>query len=413
MSYQKRHLSRKFRKALYYIVLMSILAFVAYSVIRIFNDTSPKTAIPERTTFYDQVEARGILILDQDFIDVSDNEDVQVFHKEGERVSVSGKLFQLVRYNEEQLSAISELDKINQALGQGDGLTSVNYFTDVDLVKEALGKGDFIAAKLILDEIKTSNTELQFKNVRKEEVIVLDGDEETLKIRKEELENLLAGSEGELVRSPRSGIVSYLPTRYGKKFDLTNYQDINLEDFDYKTDESQEPAREEIRVIDNFKSVIALEIKDSKDIAKLEERTSLLVGNDKIGEIKARALELKKESDKAILFVEVSDEIHNFYLDELADYKIILNKRGAYTLPVESLIEDERGTGVYIKHKASIVKYRPVELISKKGDYIYVSVGDNNSTIENKTTGKREYTIGIFDEVFIHPEALKEDMVVR
>lgn len=412
MSYQKRHISRKFRKALYYIVLLSILGFVVYSVIRIFNDTSPKTAIPERTTFYDQVEARGILILDQDFIDINSNEDVQVFLKEGDRVRTSGKLFQLVRYNEEQLSAIAELDKINQALGQGSGLTSSDYFTEVDFVKEALGKGDLAGAKSILEEIKASNTELQFKNIRKEEVIVLEGDEETLKQRKEELENLLAGSEGELVRSPRSGIVSYLPTKYGKIYKLTNYKDIKIEDFDIKTDESQEAAKQ-IRVIDNFKAVIALEIKDNKDIDKFEERNSLLVGNDKIGEIKAKVLELKKESDKAILFVEVSDEIHDFYLDELTDYRIILNKREAYTLPIESLIEDERGTGVFIKHKASIVKYRPVELISKKGDYIYVSVGDNNSTIENKKTGKREYTIGIFDEVFIQPEALKEGMVVR
>lgn len=415
MSYEKRRSSRKIKRILYYLFLGLIVSFVIFIILRFFFDISDEAVLPRSVVYYNKVETVGFPLLEQKIYSIGGLEASEIYHKEGERVSAGSKLAFLSQYGSGDENLLFELQRINRRLAGQEGFNSESYFSEIGEMQRTIGTGHL--ANLGQRELQLSKEETSFfftDNRRKDESPERI-DEKKLLERKQEIEADLKTVQ-KAIYSEFGGIVSYFITIADESFFAKSVSEIDFSDFE-KIEQSlmkgEVQKKKGLRLIDNFSASVVLKIEDSVKISNLSLGDRIRLFHEKIGEVDAIVEKIVDRSGKALLFLKVNKELHKLYSVGFTKFTVILEKRESYQLPLQALISDERGDGVYINYKSGIVKYRPVSVLAKDEDFIYVSRGNRNGKILSDLTGEMQYTIGKFDPVYIHPNKLSEDVIAQ
>lgn len=417
MSYEERRSSRKTKRILYYIFLGLVVCFIVFVLARLAFDVSDETVLPLSILYYDKIDAVGFPLLRQKIYSVGEIESSEIYYKEGERVPAGVKLALLSQFNvgDENRVLMDELRKINRRLSGTNGFTSETYFSSVSDLQRTIQNG--LLEDLVQKELsfQKADTDSFFAADEFESSSMANLDEKALLERKKEIESLIK-TEQKAVYSEFGGIVSYFLTTADQLFSLESMEHFSYADFEeveLKFNETESQKKKGLRLIDNFSSVVVLKIDDATRISKLSPGQRVRLFHERIGEVEAVLKKKAEENGKGILFLKVNKELHKFYSVGFTNFSLILDKMDSYQLPLQALISDERGEGVYINYKSGIVKYRPVSVLAKDDDFIYVSKGNRSGKILLDSTGEMHYTIGRFDPVYIHPELLSENVIVQ
>ncbi len=392
---------RKIGELVSVIVLLLLVIYLGYLSYNVLFYTSKQTVTAVREKLTETCFAKGIIIFEQNIYPLSGN-NVKFFVKEGERVSKGTALFSSGFQPSDELTRISAL--INQA----EGKTRDYYFSTIDGLREAFLKDDYESIKTILNSVNFSDTSVYFRSVNlNENQLNLD----ELKAKKEKLEieekNI---SKEKTVISNMSGVISLKPSKLNQSLLQKYMETLTTENFESIIKSGT--SSQELRVVDNFQATLILKLKEEDFEQEIKPGRVLLLENKDVGFFQGTVKEVRKQDGKLLIFLTIVNELHRFLNLEYGDFSIVKFEKEAFKLPKESIIKNGLRIGVFIDYKGSIVRYVPVEILKENENYVYVSTGENGRITE-PITKEAVYTLAQYDEVFLHPEKLKEDEILE
>lgn len=246
-------------------------------------------------------------------------------------------------------------------------------------------------------EVKLEKIDLKIDEVRKKEAEVreiqenirkvfatkqADKDLSSFEVNSREREDGFNG--GEVVRSLNPGIVSYRYDGYENVLSPEGIQGLSgnkIEGFitaDHKDLNSLEDRELVIRgeplfkTVDNYSWLISIVIKEStlKDLVGFQNYIELSPASEE-NWYRAGIKEYEKDGAKSTLFMEMNEEIDEFWNKRTIDISIITDTKEGFGIPGKSLVEMNGDKGVYIVKKG-IVRFNPVEILFRKDGKIYV-----------------------------------------
>ena len=214
----------------------------------------------------------------------------------------------------------------------------------------------------------------------------------------------------------RSGIFSleidgyenvYIP----KDFENYTYERLQIPE---KLEEAEgDTDNRKFKIINNFNWYLAIKIDNIKNISSFEVKDSIFVKIADIDrELRGQVVAINESKDKAVIVVEFDSHLHDYYNMRFPKVEVVTHRQDAFLIPTRAIIEKDGQAGVYIKEFNGIVRFRPIEILAEEGKFTFISRGDENRYIKNKS-GEKERTISLYDEILINPQMFKEGEILN
>lgn len=242
----------------------------------------------------------------------------------------------------------------------------------------------------------------------------------------EELEGIRAQLEREIGTSNKryfashGGIVTYeldgyeelLPAREFENYDYAYITSVKPKSVEKINQQQVEQGAKLFKLIDNFKWYLAVAFTDVDIWSTFEIGNRLNFSLDG-KEIHGKLEMINVGESNGVAIVGFEQGLEGLYRNRFPDASLIYRKVRAHKLPVQTLVEKEGDKpGVYVKEINGIVKFKPVEVINRNEEYVFVNLGDTNGYLhfENEEPIK---TVTMYDEVLINPSAIKEEQILE
>ncbi|WMM26774.1 HlyD family efflux transporter periplasmic adaptor subunit [Tissierella sp. MB52-C2] len=427
MSYDKREKSRRKRKNVRIIIISFVVLYLLFRSVPSLLANGAKTILPEIGDLTTKFSAEGFLIKHETVIKSEVKGQLEMLAAEGTRLAAGSEVVS-VNSLKDTSSLKEELEQVEEsisALEKSEAETKliINEKEKVENLKESL-----------VDELQSSIIAGNFDEIYllKDQLALYDE-----KIKDVSFSNTLAGqslgnlkSKREVINeeiksnhakyySAHGGIVSYIIDGYEETYlpkELENYTYDKLNSIKSKKNEVKtevDVGQPIYKIIDNFEWYIAMKIEDLKEIKGFEVGDSVQIQmNENNYDLKGRIVSINESGKKGVMIVRFTTKLHDYYDIRFTSVDVIQSRKEGYRIPTKAIIDKDNLSGVYIKDKSGIVKFRPVKIIGQDNDYTYVDMGDNGNILlegEEKPTK----TITLFDEIFINTTSIKEGQILN
>lgn len=424
MSYEdrkrRRLIKRKIRNILFLGILFLFMARTAYGIIF----KNPKTALAEEREYVISIVADSILIKDERVYELVGHGSFNKELEEGKRIS-QGYEIAKAHIVKDISSLKDELEEIDRAIEQ---LSSKNegpqiFQADVedlqsqreeliDQLQRMIREKDYSQIEGLKEKIKATDDKLTRVSA---DDSLLNQSLDRLRARREEIVEEIKDNSLSYY-ADRSGIFSleidgyenvYIP----KDFENYTYERLQIPE---KLEEAEgDTDNRKFKIINNFNWYLAIKIDNIKNISSFEVKDSIFLKIADIDrELRGQVVAINESKDKAVIVVEFDSHLHDYYNMRFPKVEVVTHRQDAFLIPTRAIIEKDGQAGVYIKEFNGIVRFRPIEILAEEGKFTFISRGDENRYIKNKS-GEKERTISLYDEILINPQMFKEGEILN
>ncbi len=413
MSYGKRQKSRKRRQAFRIIFIIFIFLYFIIRSIPSILAKNAKTILPEKGLLIEKLNTSGVIIKHETLINATINGEININSIEGKRIAAGTEVA--------SINSLKDTSSLKQELLQIEESISAleKSSTETSLLINENEKIQYISKSLV--------NELQrMIALGKYDEIYLLKEQLALYCEKAQdasLSNTLVGQSLESLEAKRDSIKDEINKKHVKyytnnggiiSYNIDGYEDVFLpKEFENYTfdrlefnnilkitsDKSTISVGEPIcKIIDNFQWYIALKLEDINEIKDIEVNKSLnFIIKDHEDELNGRIIAINTTGNKAVIVLELTTMLHDYYNLRFPKVEIIKFKKEGYKIPSQAIVDKDSLKGVYIKNKSGIVKFIPINILGQDSNYTYVNIDD----------------ISMFDEIFISPTKIKEGQILE
>lgn len=421
MSPKKRLIRNRKRLRLVFLVLVLILVFAGY--VSRSKATNIETVKPVKYDYIDKIDTKGYLILDEKTYTSQGKGVVDYSVRDGERVSKDYVIANLNLMSDvsdlkdELLKVQSAIEHKNQNLNPSNQEFEISdkEINLISTIQDSLIKEEMPG---VLESIETLELNTK-KNVDISEISsLINLSNQELEDRRDELSREIA-TNNIVYKSENSGIVSYKIDNLEEVFTVEKIPEMTYDfikensKITYKGQTNQVETGEPLyKIVDNFSYYMAIPVDDISKIRSLrkEDKVDLLINSDT--SLSGEIVEINKTDKTGVIVVLLKEKLSEVGLDRQVDVSIIKDRSDSYLVPTSSIVESNNTSGLYLLELNGIVRFRPIKIISQRGEETIVERGDSKGYIKGKNN-KEVRTITVFDQIIKDPRDIEEGQIIR
>lgn len=409
-------------RRLFLTIIIVFSIFIIGRVISRRSYLSHSTVFPVQTVYKVNTRATSYLVYNENVVDASMNGIAVYNASEGQKVK-AGYEIASINLMDDVSDLKDELIKINAAINDSEKTKekSNNSFeissediATINRIQNYLKDKSFQEAILEINSLDlSSNHNVVITDYKKYQ----NYSKEQLEKMRDELIKQISKSNIEY-RASDSGIVSYLVDgledkyKYSQDNDSYTYEYLEKnKNMRYKETRNQVEKNEHLfKLINNFEYKILLKTNNINPIESLKEGSEVKVIYNDVT-VDATILTINK-SKNGVVYVLKSDKfLERIYDKRIKDVILSVNREKSYKIPSSSLVKRGSIHGVYVEEIHGLVRFVPVNILSRVGDDVFISRGNRDYKIQ--VDKELERTVNANDAVVIYPDTVEDSQILN
>lgn len=389
-----------------------------------------ETTVAEKGSLEDIIEAKGIVIKDEEVYSASIDGNVSYYHNDGEKLN-KGLLLADIHTDLNSTQIKNQISEIQSA---------IELKNNSEVVKKEQGE-----ARITNEEMSVFQNDIQSSilNNNLEDMYNVIGqvnnngvqissnnkyDSYDVNDLKAMASSLSKGLETNKMPyySQISGLITYKIDGLENSYKFENVLELtpsNTVPMNFtETDSSKNPTVSKgdklYKIIRNFDYYVAATV--TNEYAKLFQENKYIKTRFKCDESSHEVWGYIKKinygSENSVLIIYCDDYFYKIYDKRYVDLELITDIHEGIKIDTKALIKKDDLTGVYVTDASNIVKFFPVEILGQKGDTSIISVGSYVSEDQRRVInvlGNSYDTIKIFDKIILEPDKVYEGQIVE
>jgi len=341
------------------IAIISVIAVLIYviSVIYLLIVNPTNSYIVKEGALSEEDEAIGYIIRDEKVVKGEEySNGIYAIASEGQRVAVGESIFRYYSDSEEEIKTqISGLNyKIQELLEQEKNMTSADIKSIEKQIEEKIKNINNLSNYQEIVENKKNIDNLISKKINFIGDVTENKEIKTLiKERKTYEEKLKNGSEYQ--KAPIGGIVSYRVDGLEETLSVDKFNQINekyLNDLELRTGKIVSSSNESGKVIDNFKSYMAITINSKNAMqAEVGDKVKLRISSNE--ENDAKIIQINEESGKRTIIFQMDQMTESLTNHRKLAVDVVWWNSTGLKVPKQALIQ-ENGLYYVTRNKAGV-----------------------------------------------------------
>lgn len=410
------------RKRIFFSILIIFAVFIIGRAISRRSYLNHSTVFPVQTVYKVNTRATSYLVYNENVVDASMNGIAVYNASEGQKVK-AGYEIASINLMDDVSDLKDELIKINAAINDGDKTKnktensfeiSSEDIATINRIQNYLKSNSFQEAILEINSLDlSSNHNIVITDYKKYQSY----SKEELEAMRDELIKQISKSNIEYKASD-SGIVSYLVDGLEDKYKYS--QDNNIYTYEYldknknmryKETRNQVDKNEHLfKLINNFEYKILLKTNNINPIESLKEGSEVkIIYNDVT--VDATLLTINKSKNGVVYVLKSDKYLERIYDKRIKDVILSVNTEKSYKIPNSSVVKRGSIYGVYVEEIHGLVRFVPIDILSRVGDDVYISRGNRDYKI--KIDKEFERTVNANDAVVIYPDTVEDSQILN
>lgn len=410
------------RKRIFFSILIIFAVFIIGRAISRRSYLNHSTVFPVQTVYKVNTRATSYLVYNENVVDASMNGIAVYNASEGQKVK-AGYEIASINLMDDVSDLKDELIKINAAINDGDKTKnktensfeiSSEDIATINRIQNYLKNNSFQEAILEINSLDlSSNHNIVITDYKKYQSY----SKEELEAMRDELIKQISKSNIEYKASD-SGIVSYLVDGLEDKYKYS--QDNNIYTYEYldknknmryKETRNQVDKNEHLfKLINNFEYKILLKTNNINPIESLKEGSEVkIIYNDVT--VDATLLTINKSKNGVVYVLKSDKYLERIYDKRIKDVILSVNTEKSYKIPNSSVVKRGSIYGVYVEEIHGLVRFVPIDILSRVGDDVYISRGNRDYKI--KIDKEFERTVNANDAVVIYPDTVEDSQILN
>lgn len=410
------------RKRIFFSILIIFAVFIIGRAISRRSYLNHSTVFPVQTVYKANTRATSYLVYNENVVDASMNGIAVYNASEGQKVK-AGYEIASINLMDDVSDLKDELIKINAAINDGDKTKnktensfeiSSEDIATINRIQNYLKSNSFQEAILEINSLDlSSNHNIVITDYKKYQSY----SKEELEAMRDELIKQISKSNIEYKASD-SGIVSYLVDGLEDKYKYS--QDNNIYTYEYldknknmryKETRNQVDKNEHLfKLINNFEYKILLKTNNINPIESLKEGSEVkIIYNDVT--VDATLLTINKSKNGVVYVLKSDKYLERIYDKRIKDVILSVNTEKSYKIPNSSVVKRGSIYGVYVEEIHGLVRFVPIDILSRVGDDVYISRGNRDYKI--KIDKEFERTVNANDAVVIYPDTVEDSQILN
>lgn len=410
------------RKRIFFSILIIFAVFIIGRAISRRSYLNHSTVFPVQTVYKVNTRATSYLVYNENVVDASMNGIAVYNASEGQKVK-AGYEIASINLMDDVSDLKDELIKINAAINDGDKTKnktensfeiSSEDIATINRIQNYLKNNSFQEAILEINSLDlSSNHNIVITDYKKYQSY----SKEELEAMRDELIKQISKSNIEYKASD-SGIVSYLVDGLEDKYKYS--QDNNIYTYEYldknknmryKETRNQVDKNEHLfKLINNFEYKILLKTNNINPIESLKEGSEVkIIYNDVT--VDATLLTINKSKNGVVYVLKSDKYLERIYDKRIKDVILSVNTEKSYKIPNSSVVKRGSIHGVYVEEIHGLVRFVPINILSRVGDDVYISRGNRDYKI--KVDKEFERTVNANDAVVIYPDTVEDSQILN
>jgi|GEM_PF-353696 len=391
---------------------------------------SVETIVAEKGSLEDIVEAKGIVIKDEEVYSASIDGNVSYYHNDGEKIN-KGLLVADIHTDlnssqiKDQISEIQsaiDLKNKNEVAKKEQGevaITNEEMSSFQNDIQSSVLNNNLEEMYNVIGQVNNSGVQVSSSNKY---------DSYDVNDLKAMVSSLSKGLETNKVPyySQKAGIITYKidgledSYKYENVLELTPSNTVPMNFTE--TDSSKNPAVSKgdklYKIIKNFDYYVAATV--TNDYAKSFEENKFIKTrfkyDDTSHEVWGYIKKINYGSENSVLIIYCDDYFYKIYDKRYVDLELITDIHEGISIDTKALIQKGDLPGVYVTDASNIVKFLPVEILGQNGDTSIISIGSYVSEDQRRVInvlGNSYETIKIFDKIILEPDKVYEGQIVE
>ena len=410
------------RKRIFFSILIIFAVFIIGRAISRRSYLNHSTVFPVQTVYKVNTRATSYLVYNENVVYASMNGIAVYNASEGQKVK-AGYEIASINLMDDVSDLKDELIKINAAINDGDKTKnktensfeiSSEDIATINRIQNYLKNNSFQEAILEINSLDlSSNHNIVITDYKKYQSY----SKEELEAMRDELIKQISKSNIEYKASD-SGIVSYLVDGLEDKYKYS--QDNNIYTYEYldknknmryKETRNQVDKNEHLfKLINNFEYKILLKTNNINPIESLKEGSEVkIIYNDVT--VDATLLTINKSKNGVVYVLKSDKYLERIYDKRIKDVILSVNTEKSYKIPNSSVVKRGSIYGVYVEEIHGLVRFVPIDILSRVGDDVYISRGNRDYKI--KIDKEFERTVNANDAVVIYPDTVEDSQILN
>ncbi len=410
------------RKRIFFSILIIFAVFIIGRAISRRSYLNHSTVFPVQTVYKVNTRATSYLVYNENVVDASMNGIAVYNASEGQKVK-AGYEIASINLMDDVSDLKDELIKINAAINDGDKTKnktensfeiSSEDIATINRIQNYLKNNSFQEAILEINSLDlSSNHNIVITDYKKYQSY----SKEELEAMRDELIKQISKSNIEYKASD-SGIVSYLVDGLEDKYKYS--QDNNIYTYEYldknknmryKETRNQVDKNEHLfKLINNFEYKILLKTNNINPIESLKEGSEVkIIYNDVT--VDATLLTINKSKNGVVYVLKSDKYLERIYDKRIKDVILSVNTEKSYKIPNSAVVKRGSIHGVYVEEIHGLVRFVPINILSRVGDDVYISRGNRDYKI--KVDKEFERTVNANDAVVIYPDTVEDSQILN
>jgi putative membrane fusion protein len=411
--------AKKKKRPSKFFVILILTVFIYFFIQSIYARrlNSIQKVDAEYGTIENIINTKAIVVRDEIVIHASISGEVNYLKEEGERVSSTANVVEIIQnINNQRLNSQLEIinNKINEySAGQQGSL----FKSDLDKINQSIQSVlkdiEVNALEGNMAKVGELRTRLEKEIDKKYAIIQNIGigsrDYEWLIEEKEKLSNQL-NENIETLQSKMPGIVCYAVDGYENILIPSNISSFkastlsNIKPELVKTNiDRVEVGQPVFKIVENHRWYIAF-FTDKKTAELISKKSKIEVrkkGDMEI--IPFRVYNISEQQDENVIVSLTTSHYHGDFLTErILDVEVIVSKYEGLKLPLSTLTEANGEKGVMVVDFNGLAMFKPVEVIGQNEQYVVIKEG----------SGNRRDSITLYDKVVLKGKRVKQNQIV-
>ena len=391
---------------------------------------SVETIVAEKGSLEDIVEAKGIVIKDEEVYSASIDGNISYYHEDGEKLN-KGLLVADIHTDlnssqiQNQISEIQtaiELKNNNEVAKKDQGEVAISneeMSTFQNEIQSSVLNNNLEEMYNVIGQVNNSGVQVSSSN-KYDSYDVND-----LKVMVSSLSKSLETNKIPYY-SQKAGIITYKidgledSYKYENVLELTPNSTVPMNFTE--TDSSKNPVVSKgdklYKIIKNFDYYVAATV--TNDYAKSFQENKYIKTrfkyDDTSHEVWGYIKKINYGSEDSVLIIYCDDYFYKIYDKRYVDLELITGIHEGISINTKALIQKGDLTGVYVTDASNIVKFLPVEILGQDGDTSIISIGSYVSEDQRRVINVLENsydTIKIFDKIILEPDKVYEGQIVE
>lgn len=410
------------RKRIFFSILIIFAVFIIGRAISRRSYLNHSTVFPVQTVYKVNTRATSYLVYNENVVDASMNGIAVYNASEGQKVK-AGYEIASINLMDDVSDLKDELIKINAAINDGDK-TKNKTENSFEISSEDIATINRIQNYLKNNSFQEAILEINSLDLSSNHNIVITDYKKYQSYSKEELEAMRDKLIKQISKSnieykaSESGIVSYLVDGLEDKYKYS--QDNNIYTYEYldknknmryKETRNQVDKNEHLfKLINNFEYKILLKTNNINPIESLKEGSEVkIIYNDVT--VDATLLTINKSKNGVVYVLKSDKYLERIYDKRIKDVILSVNTEKSYKIPNSSVVKRGSIYGVYVEEIHGLVRFVPIDILSRVGDEVYISRGNRDYKI--KIDKEFERTVNANDAVVIYPDTVEDSQILN